>query len=151
MGDAGQMILACVFFTVWLLDTFLLKYTTFLNKLVPNAVRLPCGFVLLALASLLAYKGLSIVFGETRENPGVIQKSVFGVVRHPVYLSELMLYLGLLFISMSLAAAVVVIVAFVFLHSIARYEEKLLVERFGAAYEQYMQDVPMWIPRLRKR
>ena len=76
---------------------------------------------------------------------------MFNVVRHPVYLSEILLYLGLLMLSISLAAAVVWIIAIGFLHYISRYEEKLLLTRFCEEYEQYMQEVPMWIPRLRKR
>jgi protein-S-isoprenylcysteine O-methyltransferase Ste14 len=34
----------------------------------------------------------------------------------------------------------------IFLHYISRYEEKLLLARFGEEYEQYMREVPMWIP-----
>jgi len=81
----------------------------------------------------------------------VIRKSVFNVVRHPVYLSEILLYLVLLTLSISLAAGAVWIVAIGFLHYISRYEEKLLLSRFGEEYELYMQEVPMWIPRLRKK
>jgi protein-S-isoprenylcysteine O-methyltransferase Ste14 len=44
---------------------------------------------------------------------------------------------------------VVWIMAFLFLHFISRFEEKLLLDRFGEEYEQYMREVPMWIPRLR--
>jgi protein-S-isoprenylcysteine O-methyltransferase Ste14 len=54
-------------------------------------------------------------------------------------------------LSISLAAAVVWCIAIVFLHYISRWEEKLLLARFGEEYAQYMRDVPMWIPRLRKR
>ena len=81
----------------------------------------------------------------------MITESVFSVVRHPVYLSEILLYLGLLMLSVSLAAAVVWIMAVGFLHYISRYEERLLLARFGEEYEQYMKEVPMWIPRFRKR
>lgn len=151
VGDAGQIILACLFAATWILDTFFLKYTTFLNHYVPQGVRIPFGVVLLVLSGILARKGLSIVFGEKRETPGVIRKSVFGVVRHPVYLSEILLYLGLLLLSISLAAAAVWIIAIGFLHYISCYEERLLLARFGKEYEQYMKEVPMWIPRLRKR
>jgi protein-S-isoprenylcysteine O-methyltransferase Ste14 len=150
VGDAGQIILACLFAATWILDTFFLKYTTFLNHYVPQGVRIPFGVVLLVLSGILARKGLSIVFGEKRETPGVIRKSVFGVVRHPVYLSEILLYLGLLMLSISLAAAVVWVIAIGFLHYISRYEERLLLVRFGEDYEKYMREVPMWIPRLRK-
>ena len=99
----------------------------------------------------MARKGLSIVFGEEREEPGVIRKSVFNLVRHPIYLSEMLLYLGFLMLSISLAAAAVWVVAIGFLHYISRYEERLLLARFGEDYEQYMREVPMWIPRFWKR
>jgi len=150
IGDAGQMIIACLFAAIWISDAFFFKYTTFLNQYVPNGFRTPCGIILLVLSGYLAKTGLSIVFGEEREKPGVIRKGVFGVIRHPVYMSEILLYLGFLMLSISLAAAVMWIIAIVFLHYISRYEEKLLLERFGKEYEQYMQEVPMWFPRLRK-
>jgi protein-S-isoprenylcysteine O-methyltransferase Ste14 len=151
VGDAGQIVLACLFAATWILDTFFLKYTTFLNHYVPLGVRIPFGVILLVLSGYLAGIGLSIVFGEKREKPGVIRKSVFNVVRHPIYLSEILLYLGFLMLCISLAAVFVWIIAILFLHYISRYEERLLLARFGEEYEQYMREVPMWIPRLRKR
>jgi protein-S-isoprenylcysteine O-methyltransferase Ste14 len=54
-------------------------------------------------------------------------------------------------LSISLAAAAVGVVAIGFLHCISRYEERLLLERFGEEYEQYMREVPMWNPRFWKR
>ncbi len=151
VGDAGQLVLACLFATTWIADTFFLKYTTFLNQYVPLGVRIPSGAVLLVLAGYLARTGMAIVFGEEREKPGVIRDSVFSVVRHPIYLSEILLYLGFLTLSMSLAATAVWVIAIGFLHTISRYEEKLLLERFGEEYERYMREVPMWIPRFWQR
>ena len=151
VGDVGQIVLACLFAATWIADTFFFKYTTFLNQYLLLGARTLSGVVLLVLSGYLARTGLSIVFGENREKAGVISKGVFSVVRHPVYLSEILLYLGLLMLSISLAAAVVLVIAIVFLHYISRYEERLLLARFGKEYEQYMREVPMWIPRLRKR
>ena len=151
IGDAGQLVLACLFAATWIADTFFFQYTTFLNQHVPLVVRIPAGVALLVLSGYLARTGMSIVFGEKRDKPCVIRKSVFNVVRHPIYLSEILLYLGFLMLSISMAAAVVWVVAIGFLHDISRYEEKLLLERFGAEYEQYMREVPMWIPWFRRR
>ena len=151
VGDAGQIVLACLFAATWIADTFFFKYTTFLNQYVPLGARIPSGVVLLVLSGYLVKTSMSIVFGEEREKPGVIRKSVFGVVRHPVYLSEILFYFGLLMLSISLAAAVVWVIAIGFLHYISRYEERLLLARFGEDYEMYMREVPMWFPRLRKR
>lgn len=149
-GDAGQLLLAGLFAAVWIADTFFYKYTTFLNQHVSLWIRVPPGLILLALSGYLAMASHSIVFGEERENPSVIKKGVFKVVRHPIYLSEILLYLGLLMLSISLAAAVVWVAAIGFLYYISRYEEKLLIARFGEEYERYMREVPMWLPRFRR-
>jgi len=149
-GDAVQIVLACLFTTTWAADTFFFKYTTFLNQYVPLAVTIPSGIILLVLSGYFAIRGLKIVFGNVRGETGVIRESVFNIVRHPVYLSEIILYLGLLILNISLAATIVWLITIGFLHYISRYEEKLLLTRFGEEYERYIQEVPMWIPLLRK-
>ena len=151
LGDAGQIIIAILFIVTWIADTFFFRYSTFLNDVVPNTIRIPLGAVILGVSAYLSIAGLSIVFGKVRETPAVIREGVFNVVRHPVYLSEILLYLGLLMLSISLIAAIVWIIAIVFLHYISRHEEKLLLERFGKDYKLYMQEVPMWFPRFRRK
>jgi len=151
LGDAGQIVLAILFIVTWLADTFFFRYSTFLNDVVPNSIRIPLGVIVLGVSAYLSISGLSIVFGKVRETPAVIREGVFNVVRHPVYLSEILLYLGLLMLSISLIAAIICIIAIVFLYYISRYEEKLLLERFGEDFKLYMQEVPMWFPRFRNR
>ena len=133
------------------MDTFFWEYTTSLNQYLPPVIQITTGIILLIISGYLARTGLAIVFGEQREEPGVIRKSVFNIVRHPIYLSEIILYLACLMFSLSLAAAVVWIISIGFLYGISRYEERLLLERFGEEYKQYMREVPMLIPRLWKR
>jgi protein-S-isoprenylcysteine O-methyltransferase Ste14 len=147
LGDAGQLVLALLFGAVWIADTFFLHYTTFLNQYVPLAVRLPLALAFLLVAGYLAWTGMAIMFGEKREEPRVVEKGVYGLVRHPIYLGEILVYLGSLLLSISLAAVIVWLVAIAFLHYISRYEEKLLLEQRGRAYEEYMREVPMWVPR----
>ena len=151
IGDAGQIILALLFAAVWIADSFFFNYTTFLNKYLSQWLRLPPAFFFLILSGYLARTGMAIVFGETREEPTVIRKGVFIWVRHPIYLSEILLYFGMLLISISLAAGVVWLMAIAFLHYISRHEERLLLARFGEEYKQYLQEVPMWLPRLRRK
>lgn len=151
LGDVGQIIFALLFFGTWIADSFFLKYTTQLNDIVPALVRRPIGIVLLCLSAYCAWSGMRIVFGEVRETASVIRKGVFGVVRHPIYLSEVLLYLGLFMLNMSLAAGAVWIGATAFLYFLSRYEERLLLKRFGEDYRSYMRDVGMWVPRLRRK
>jgi len=150
-GDAGQIILAVLFILVWIIDSFILRYTTFLNGSVPVAVRIPLAVIFFVLAGTLSRRGLSIVFGEVRETPGVIRKGIFGRVRHPVYLGEILLYLGFLSLNISLAAAAIWLLAIGFLHYLSRYEERLLIDRFGDDYRRYMREVPMWIPGIKRK
>ncbi|MBN2602359.1 MAG: isoprenylcysteine carboxylmethyltransferase family protein [Candidatus Marinimicrobia bacterium] len=149
-GDAGQAGFAILFFIVWISDTFYFRYTTFLNDLVPNIIRAPIGIILLIISGYLAKTTLSQVFGEVREIPCVIRTGFYKYSRHPMYFSEVLLYLGMLIISISLAATVIWILAIIFLYYLCRHEEKLLLDRFGSDYRKYMQEVPMWLPRFRK-
>ncbi len=146
-GDIGQLTLFCLFMAVWISDMFL-NYSSFLSEYIPVGVRLPIGILLLITSGYMAITGLSIVFGKQEQSEGVIKKGIFRFVRHPIYLSEIILYLCLLVLSTSLAAAFIWIIAIFFLHYISRYEEKLLLAKFGKEYEQYMREVPMWFPRL---
>ena len=131
---------------MWIGDTFFLRYRTFVNSYIPSGLRIPLGIVNLLVALYLARTSLRIVFGETRETPQVIRKGVFNIVRHPMYLSEILVYLGFLLFSLSLAAVVVWMLGIGFLHVIARYEERRLLAHLGIDYQDYMREVPMWLP-----
>ncbi|MFC2063029.1 methyltransferase family protein [Chloroflexota bacterium] len=150
IGDIGQLTFFCLFMAFWISDMFL-EYSNFLNSYVPVIVRLSFGILLLIISGYIAGTSLSIVFGKNAERQVVIRKGVFRFVRHPIYMSELILYLGLLLLSISLAAAAAWVIAIFFLHYISRYEEKLLIEKFGEAYKRYTKEVPMWFPLLIRR
>lgn len=79
----------------------------------------------------------------------LIDSGPFAVVRNPLYLGNIMLWLGF---SLSagllwLAPVVVGLLALEY-HAIVRWEERLLESRIGESYRQYMSRVPRWIPRL---
>jgi protein-S-isoprenylcysteine O-methyltransferase Ste14 len=149
LGDAGQILLLVLFLAVWVADSFVLKYSTFLTEYVSIYIRIPLAILVLVISAYLARSGLGIVFGETREKPEVIWKGVFGVVRHPIYLSAILFYVALLVASLSILAFLIWIVTVLFYITISRYEEKLLTERFGKDYEDYMKEVPMLFPKIR--
>ena len=149
-GDAGQATIACLFFALWITDNSF-HYSTFLNQYLSPSVRIPFAIVLFALAGYMAAVGLYIVFIKKPEKRAVIRENVFRVIRHPIYLSEMVLYVGFLVLSTALAALAVCILGIGFLHYLARHEEKLLIERFGDDYRRYMKEVPMWIPFLRRK
>lgn len=151
IGDVGQIVLFLLFLAVWIADSFFLGYTDFLAASVPLYVRLPIAVLLLIAAVMMAKSGHDTMLGEFREEAVVVRAGAFGLVRHPLYLGTILVYLGLSVITLSLAAVAVAFAACLFYHSISRYEEKLLLARFGDEYREYMKDVPMWLPRPGKR
>ena len=145
-SDIGQLIFLIIFLIVWIADSFVFKYSTFLTQYVSNYIRVPITLIVLVISGLLAWTGLKIVFRETREDSQVITSGVFSIVRHPIYLGSILLYLGFILLSLSLLSFLVWILIIVFYYMISRYEEKLLIQRFGSAYEKYKKKVPMLLP-----
>lgn len=148
-GDAGQLILLIAFMVIWVIDSFILHYSTVAAQYVSPLIRFPLGAAFLVISVYLVREGMRIVFGEKREKPTVITKGVFGRMRHPYYLGSILFYIGLWSFTLSIFSAMLVIIIVAFYHFIARYEEKLLVGKFGEEYERYIRSVPMWIPRIK--
>ncbi len=148
-GDLGQLIFAVAFAAVWGLDSFVLKATTFWAVHVPLYVRGPAAVLLVAASAYLGVRAHRAVFGQVREPPAVINSGVFSLTRHPLYLSTVLLYLGLDVLTMSLAAFILWAVICIFYDRISAYEEERLAERFGEEYLEYTRRVPRWLPRLR--
>ncbi|HKJ67670.1 MAG TPA: isoprenylcysteine carboxylmethyltransferase family protein [bacterium] len=150
-GDLGQLVLLAIFLSVWIGDSFFLEYTTFVSEFIPDGVQIGLALMIFPVSGYFAAAGLHIVFGTEREQPEVIRKGVFGVVRHPIYLAAVLYYLGLLILSFSMLAFGVWIVILCFYQYLARYEERLLLKKFGEGYAAYMRQIPMWVPRIRTK
>ena len=145
-SDMGQLIFLVVFLIVWIADSFVFKYSTFLTQYVSNYIRVPIALIVLVISGLLAWTGLKIVFRETRKEPQVITTGVFSIVRHPIYLGSILLYLGFILLSLSLLSVLIWFIIIIFYYIISRHEEKLLTQRFGSVYEEYKKKVPMLFP-----
>jgi len=145
-GDLGQLILLFIFGFIWVSDSFFLEYSTFPAEYVQLWLRGLIALVILSIAWAFARQGMKIVFGEKREKPELINKGVFKIVRHPIYLGAILLYLGLAVFTLSIASLVCWVFIVIFYIIISRYEERVLTEEFGEAYIQYKKDVPMLIP-----
>ncbi len=93
-GDTGQLVLLVLFLGIWITDSFVFKYSTFLRDTVPDYIRIPAAGLVLFCAWYLARGGMKAVFGTEREKPEVIRTGVFRIVRHPIYTGALLFYLG---------------------------------------------------------
>jgi len=145
-GDKGQVIILIIF-VVSLIADITFHFSDFLRGKIALLIRIPVSLPFLALSLYFACSGLNAIFGKVREKPEVIKEGAFSHVRHPIYSSVILLYLGILIIFLSIPAFIVWLFAIAFYYYISRYEEKILLEVFGKEYEQYMKEVPMFIPR----
>jgi protein-S-isoprenylcysteine O-methyltransferase Ste14 len=107
------------------------------------------GYALLFVGLGLFAQGWRELYRAHRENR-LAEDKLYGLVRHPQYTG---LFIGLfgegivhwptLF---SVVLFPVIVLAYTLL---ARREEKMMVQQFGARYEAYRQHVPMFFPKLK--
>ena len=77
----------------------------------------------------------------------LIDSGPFGYVRNPLYIGNILLWVGFAVAAGLLwLAPVVAALLGVEYHWIVRWEESLLASRLGGAYREYLQRVPRWIP-----
>ncbi len=146
-GDAGQIILLIIFLVLWVLDSFVFRFSTFLAGYAPLIIRLVLAGLILAVGFYLGKKSMRIVFTEKRDSPQVIDKDLYSRVRHPMYMAMMLFYVALITATMSLLSLAMGILIFIFYDFIAAYEEKLLEKKLGQDYVEYKNKVPRWFPR----
>ena len=149
LGHLGQFVSLVAFLVVWGLDSFVLRFSTFLAPSVPLALRLAVAGLIAAIAVYFSLKGHVVVQGGP-DHPGrPVRDGAFARVRNPIYLGSLLFYIGLAISTLSLLALAVFESIFLFYNYIASYEERRLVQIYGDVYRDYRRKVPKWIPRLR--
>ncbi|MBI4342207.1 MAG: isoprenylcysteine carboxylmethyltransferase family protein [Candidatus Omnitrophica bacterium] len=102
------------------------------------------GYAFIFIGLILVIRGwVAVYFDGDR----LLTEGVYGVVRHPQYTGIFLVVFGQLVhwpTIPTLMLAPVIVLAYAHL---ARREEARLAERFGNAYAEYRQRVPMFFPR----
>jgi protein-S-isoprenylcysteine O-methyltransferase Ste14 len=80
----------------------------------------------------------------------LVDSGPFGYVRNPLYIGNILLWVGFALMARLwwLAPIALALLAAEY-HAIVGWEERLLVQRIGDAYRDYMRRVPRWLPRFR--
>jgi protein-S-isoprenylcysteine O-methyltransferase Ste14 len=91
---------------------------------------------------------LNFIKKETvKPGEGIKKSGLLGIVRHPMYFATI-LFLWCLTSRLSDIVVNTVLTAYIIIGTIL--EERKLVLEYGAAYVQYMKEVPMLIPYFRR-
>jgi len=136
-----------LFYIVWVIDSFFLKASTFLENYVPLPIRLIISLSIIALGSFLIARAHRQLFKDKPAD--LVTTGIFAHVRHPMYLGIILTYLGWIIATFSLLTFIPWILTLILYVKMANYEEKQLEERFGEKYEEYKRKVPKWIPKLK--
>lgn len=72
----------------------------------------------------------------------VVDSGIYAVVRHPMYLSGILIIFALMLISQHWLSAIFGVPIMVYFYVSMRSEEKSNIEKFGDDYKAYMQRVP---------
>lgn len=145
--DTILIILFVIYLAVFVVDSFFLQLTTFLANSVAWQLRLVAGWGLIGIGFWFMWASHRLVIDDAREEPKLRVEGVYSIVRHPMYLGILLLYLGLFAFTLSLALMALWLVVFGVFNRFAAYEEEDLVRVFGERYSEYRRRVPRWLPQ----
>lgn len=118
-----------------------------------SSFRWALGVLAAAGGGSIAVVGSRQLGRELRTHPAPSSTAVLRVdgpyrfVRHPIYSGLLLLAVGLAVIAGTVLAAVTFLALFAMLSLKARFEERLLAERFPG-YREYARRTPRFVPRL---
>jgi protein-S-isoprenylcysteine O-methyltransferase Ste14 len=145
-GDTGQIVLLIVFIIGMIFDSFLFKISESWQNVFVWYFRIVIFIPLLFIAGYFSQRAHKIVFQQERDELIVIKTDVFAIIRHPMYFGSILIYLAFVILSFSIIAMIIFIIIGIYYYYLCRYEEKILIEKLGDQYKDYMKKVPMLIP-----
>ncbi len=121
-----------------------------------NIWSLIIGFIIAFTGELIRLWGVSWAGSETRTTGTVggvflVISGPFAHVRNPLYLGNILMYLGLGVMSYALFPYLQILALIFFIiqyYLIVKEEENYLRSTYGKSYEDYVRNVPRFIPRI---
>lgn len=101
------------------------------------------GLVLIVLAmATLRSKGRAGKGESYTQTTTVVDSGVYAIVRHPLYLGWLLMYVAVVLFSQHWLVVLMGLLGIVCMYLICQDEDQYLIEKFGDRYREYMQAVP---------
>lgn len=102
------------------------------------------AYGVMLLGALLIVKGWVRIYAS---DGAAVQDGVYGLMRHPQYVGIMLIVLAQLIDWPTLLTIVLSPLILWLYIRLAKREEKIQLAKFGAAYAQYCERVPMFVPR----
>ena len=122
----------------------------------PEIQNVLIGFILISIGESLRMWAVSYAGGITRTTnvgaPSLCTSGPYGYTRNPLYIGNMVIYSGVVFVAGSLNILSMLIVTWTFFiiqyYLIINLEQNTLIDIFGKEYKNYMNNVPIFFPRL---
>ena len=122
----------------------------------PEIQNVLIGFILIAIGESLRMWAVSYAGGITRTTnvgaPSLCTSGPYGYTRNPLYIGNMIIYSGVVFVAGSLNILYMLIITWAFFivqyYLIINLEQNTLIDIFGKEYKNYMNNVPIFFPRL---
>lgn len=129
-----------IIWIVWLLGMI---YSIFL-PLRLGTIWFYMGFPI-AIVGLIAYTIVIVTFATTPIDNEPLTKGLYRYSRHPMYITQLIMFIGV-----GIASSSWIFLLFAIVYTIASLttaipEERYCLEKYGDAYREYMNRTPRWI------
>jgi protein-S-isoprenylcysteine O-methyltransferase Ste14 len=128
------------------------------QTLSPWWVFVPVGIILLVFSVLAMRKSINGGFDRDTEfflyivhpeKSFPIQGGVYQHVRHAHYAEGIWTGIAMAFLAQNWMAFIMAFMLFLAYYAIAHVEDKELIRRYGASFEEYVRSKPMFFPRLK--
>ena len=125
----------------------------------PNSPYFLLGIVLITIGEMIRLRSVSFAGGETRTmNVGassICKSGPYSIVRNPLYIGNVMIYVGFAFVAGSVYVVTISSITFVYFFIqyslIISLEEEALEVKFGDEYITYKKLVPSILPRINNK
>jgi len=144
-----HILLPLIFMGIWMIDTFFLHLTTWLNFIVYPLVRLVFFIIIVCIGIIIIQLAHKTLFEGNKPSDTLLMEGILRHVRNPMYLGIILFYITILFLSISAISIIFFIFAILVYNKMVNYEENILEKKFGKEYIEYQKKVPKWIPSIK--
>lgn len=107
------------------------------------------GLLLYGFGILAFYASIYVVILTPPDKP--LSSGVYRLSRNPMYVSAALVFLGICMLSANLQLFAYLVGLIVFQHFMILAEERICRQKYGAAYQVYVEKVPRYLMRLSHR
>ena len=100
---------------------------------------------------IVSVRETSLKVAETHKTEKIVSTKIYSVIRHPQYFGGVLAHIGISFMLSSLFSLIFTPLVILLNLLVAWKEEKELIKEFGETYKNYKENVPMFIPKLKRR